>query len=318
MARIKVAVSGDQWCNREQVIDQIQEFANAKHLVFEINTEGPSLYALGFIDTVLEQVQKTNIPVDKIWVDNWHNTVEDIPFKRAYRPRISHFFWMSECYRHTIPTETQQKRLFGLFIGRITVPRAKILYDVFHDFSDQSICSLMQENSAEVNLAESLVPWVLQPHHQQQLRDWFRECPLTSITNHAVRDQYRTNYNTNAALIKHYGKFNIEIVCETYCLGTTFFPTEKTIRPISQSKPMIIFGPKNFLKHLQKLGFCTWNDLWDESYDEYEGHDRWLIMRETMYQIQESWPRVKSSCEKICDHNLKCLDKMIEAYKPGC
>lgn len=43
--------------------------------------------------------------------------------------------------------------------------------------------------------------------------------------------------------------------------------SEKTIKPILSMRPFIIYAAPGFLAHLRKLGFKTFSDFWDESYD---------------------------------------------------
>ena len=46
------------------------------------------------------------------------------------------------------------------------------------------------------------------------------------------------------------------------------FLTEKTFKPIALCMPFIILGSPKILKHLQSLGYKTFNHIWDESYDD--------------------------------------------------
>jgi hypothetical protein len=46
------------------------------------------------------------------------------------------------------------------------------------------------------------------------------------------------------------------------------FLTEKTFKPIALRMPFIILGSPKILKHLQSLGYKTFNHIWDESYDD--------------------------------------------------
>ena len=65
-----------------------------------------------------------------------------------------------------------------------------------------------------------------------------------------------------------YFNFLVEIVCETYYTGRTFFPTEKTWRPMILETPFIVQGPQWFLHRLRDLGFQTFSRWWDEGYSE--------------------------------------------------
>jgi hypothetical protein len=317
MKRIGIRVSGDHWCNADEVIDAIAGCAGDNSIVFEVNTEGPSLHALGIVETIQSEISKIGITKDQIWIDKWHNTVEQVPFHRAYRPLLSHFFWLSEKYRSQQPDPTAQEKVFGLFVGRVTPDRAVILYELYHMMPNEILVSLMLVNGHEKMLQKDLSTWLLDPKQQQILRHWFYNPPVTSLTGHKVRDQYEAGNNTNADLIKYYNKFAVEIVCETYCLGDTFFPTEKTVRPLTQSKPMIVYGPRHFLRRLQNLGFQTWGDIWDESYDELEGPERWVAIKQILGPISKKSLWNHRLIEHKAKINLSVLDYLIAKHRPG-
>jgi hypothetical protein len=148
-----------------------------------------------------------------------------------------------------------------LFIGRITYARAVILYH----WKTKYIC---QQNvipnphpwqlnpQDEINL-ECLSDW-LSTNRQYRMFDWYNQCIMPSVDQMTLRDQFTTpnSYaDTNRSLLKHYDQFAIEIVCETYTMGNTFFPTEKTIRPIMACKPVLVYGPKYFLARLELWDF---------------------------------------------------------------
>jgi hypothetical protein len=46
------------------------------------------------------------------------------------------------------------------------------------------------------------------------------------------------------------------------------FLTEKIFKPIALCMPFILIGSPKILKHLQSLGYKTFNHIWDESYDD--------------------------------------------------
>ena len=129
---------------------------------------------------------------------------------------------------------------------------------------------------------------------------------IWSIDNLAVHDQYTGQLDTNANLLNFYHKFQIELVAETCCLGETFFPTEKTIRPIVGRRPVLIFGPQNFLSNLKQLGFQTYSQCWDESYDNLEGQRRWQAMLEVIQHIVDHGYNVDQA-RSIAQHNAQHL-----------
>ena len=86
------------------------------------------------------------------------------------------------------------------------------------------------------------------------------ELPWVDAENYPAyghdRDIYEPQFN--------HTKFNI--VSETRADGQTFI-TEKTWKPIMAKQLFIVHGKANFLKDLRDLGFRTYGDYIDESYD---------------------------------------------------
>ena len=69
--------------------------------------------------------------------------------------------------------------------------------------------------------------------------------------------------------INMYNQACFNLVVETdidYQFG--FFPTEKIIKCLLTGMPFVLVATPYFLKHLKELGFHTYSELWDESYDE--------------------------------------------------
>jgi hypothetical protein len=313
--RIKVAVTGDEWSNREEVLANLQQIHSCDQLIFEVNTEGPSLHALGFVDAVEAVLDRIGIKNQDVYIDQWHNPVEEIPFKRFREPGLSHFFWMSNSYRFQPADQRPMTHAFGLFIGRVTADRAVILFDVCHDPILNALTSLMKDSVLPMNSQEKLLPWsdFAVP---QQVQDWIINNAPPSITGHEVRDQYSPNINTNAELVKHYNRFGLEIVCETYCIGDAFFPTEKTVRPISQNKAMVVYGPKGYLGRLRQLGFQTWHDIWDETYDEFSGPERWHRMKQVLRDIANKHLWQHDQVLARARDNVQVLEQLIQRYQP--
>ena len=68
-----------------------------------------------------------------------------------------------------------------------------------------------------------------------------------------------------------------------------------------------LYGPKNFLANLREQGFKTWSDIWDESYDEYEGIERWDRMKPIINQITAwgdwEWTPIIKQANQIAEYN---------------
>lgn len=79
-------------------------------------------------------------------------------------------------------------------------------------------------------------------------------------------------HNNHGILVKeHYENSYCNLVLETYFdadqSGGTFL-TEKTFKPIAHGQPFVIFGPAHSLRTLRQMGYNTFDDLIDNSYDQ--------------------------------------------------
>lgn len=317
MIQIPVRVAGDEWFNQDEVWEKLTQ-APRQLIELDLHAEGPSLHSLGVVDTVL----KSGVDPNLVTIINWHNSVENVPFERQIWHRASHFFWQHQLHTTSGDYNNQTDKIFGLFIGRRTISRCKIFYDVWHSFAAKSCLSLMNchtplpwQRTPGINL-EKLNDWVSESSKDNFLK-WWQHPPAGSIDGASIRDQYNPDQNTNFSLLNFYNQFDIEIACETYCYGNAFFPTEKTVRPIAAGKPFVLFGPVDFLQRLQQMGFRTYSEFWDESYDKLEGHQRWISIQRVLDYIQQqhsaNWIK---SVNTVAEHNRQHLKEIVKKYQP--
>jgi len=232
---------------------------------------------------------------------------------------MSHFFWLCEKYITDIQAATHERK-FGLFVGRRTASRMRMLWDMWQHHQTRCLFSLMPsivrfdpcQIPVGINL-DTMSDWIPEADKEEFL-SWCLDPPIKSIDGHRVQDQYCPEQNTNRDLLKHYHRFDIEIVIETYTRGDCFMPTEKTVRPLSAGKPVLIYGPKNFLSRLKDIGFQTYNDYWDESYDLLEGPERWNAMLGIINNL--ALADLSTSIDNIREHNRYRVRDIMDKHRP--
>jgi hypothetical protein len=62
----------------------------------------------------------------------------------------------------------------------------------------------------------------------------------------------------------------VYLVSETTCNYPYPYLSEKTFKGFLVKRPMIILGAKNSIFKIKELGFKTWDNFWDESYDSID------------------------------------------------
>lgn len=89
-----------------------------------------------------------------------------------------------------------------------------------------------------------------------------------------------------------------DVVTETKYAQLLGNISEKTLRPIRYLKPFILVAPPRSLEYVRTLGYKTFSDYWDESYDLEEDHNLRLI-----------------KIFKLVDHiNSKTIDELKTLY----
>lgn len=326
---IPLQIVGDCWNNPTEFQQQIDRHPIGIPLELDLRNEAPCLHELGVTDVINAWIKNRQISPDQVYLHRWTNPVEYVPYRRIRhlpKDQISHFFYMVRDYwqtqEPTLEQQLQHQQLFGLFIGRMSISRAAILYQTSIGYKNIFLSKMKHAaplpwlNSVEQKNPEKLSDW-LSGTEQDEMIAWYKTDSILSIDDKSVTDQFitPTSYiNTNTSLLQYYHKFAVEIVCETFVMGDTFFPTEKTIRPIMAAKPIMMFGPRYYLARLRSMGFKTYHTIWDESYDLYQGPRRWHLIQQSMKTLCEcdtaDQQHMLAQAHEIAMFNRKRLDDL--------
>jgi hypothetical protein len=123
-------------------------------------------------------------------------------------------------------------------------------------------------------------------------------------------DMLTTNEHNDHHLhiAEHYTDSYCNIVLETHFdadgSGGTFL-TEKTFKPIKHGQPFVIVGPPGSLKQLRDMGYCTFDQAIDNSYDLITNStDRWRSILNTIQKLQQQdLSKWFESCRAEIEHN---------------
>jgi hypothetical protein len=310
MHRFEIKASGDRFTNPTEFTKWLSEVPDDARLVLDMQSEAPCLEILGIVAQIKDR--------DFI-VLNYPNAHRDCTYPTVGEHHVSHFWWLSERYdRGTF--SWNKNYVFGCFIGRKTLARCVILYEMQNY---RCISSLMDKEPG---------PWIVKPTgtDYETVDEWdanldqffygFDFDSIKSIDDHEVRDQYNSKYNTNRDILNWYHDFLVEVSAETYTLGKTFFVTEKTVRPLLSGKGLIMYAPIGYMQHLRDLGLKTFDTLWNEDYDNYQGSERWHRMQHSINQLgmmsHNQLHDLDVEIQKITQHNRTVIANIIEKNKP--
>lgn len=115
--------------------------------------------------------------------------------------------------------------------------------------------------------------------------------------------------NSSKNVMPFYENSLIHVISETHCYGDFIHVSEKTWKAINFLQPFIVIATKGHLAYLQSLGFKTFSDFWDESYDLIEDHnDRLLAVVDLVSNIS-TWSAQRQlefshAVKDIVDYNF--------------
>ena len=252
-----------------KVVDIIAEYQKNGKVFINTNSEGLCLQTAGVYQTLdyICEVFKFNKKNFIINTPNSEETHTDYTINYAKNHWIdfckSQFFYNSQ--------KNNELKNIGCFIGKPNWHRLiiaswiynnkKVLLTCHYNPKDERHC--IDSELTDINRnAPNELPGVV---------SFLPNCPIfldEGFLNYTIGPP--THYN----ILSHYSGIFVDLVIETYVSGKTFFPTEKTLRPIIAKTPFIIMGPQGYLGNLKRMGFQTFGAWWDEEYDNFSGYAR--------------------------------------------
>jgi hypothetical protein len=296
---IKIVTTDFQVYRTDQLVMFLNQcLVQKRQAVIDIHLEGPCCKTIGLYQLLDEFCNSTGFEKSQIKIIT-ANLIESHPDYQIecrsrywYEVQEIHNWLKKHCYQHTfLPTKH-----FGNFIGRSTWYRVWIGSQLYKWHRDKTLQTFHSSFSCN---------YVVPPEHgvfdtleldylnqfgcndMQSVIEFLNDCPLiidpANITKAqqikgyipATNNQcYPLQHPANLMLEDYYCDIFVDIVCETKILGKSFFLTEKTWRPIIFKRPIILMSSINTLKNLKRLGFKTFDQWWDEGYDDYSDQDR--------------------------------------------
>lgn len=105
------------------------------------------------------------------------------------------------------------------------------------------------------------------------------------------------------------------VISEAHCGDSdkTMFLSEKTFKVIAVNHPFIIMGNKDSINMMRKIGYKTFDEFIDESYDSLPTHERLESIIESIKKIDSIDNKLEwfKSMESIIKHNYNTLIKKL-------
>ena len=181
----------------------------------------------------------------------------------------------------------------------------------YHGMADNgyfSYTGMRYQREYNEHLIDPVYKWGHHWHNVDQLFDNFTmHIPFKA-------DDLDDNGHNNHKLIdpRFYQDAYVNFVVETHFSKNNVFLTEKTFKPILNLQPFIIVGAPGSLKLLKELGYETFDDWIDESYDKIRNDEERMFECFAMaYEINKKSPEELIAMTKemipVLAHNQQVL-----------
>ena len=216
------------------------------------------------------------------------------------------------------------KHTFGHFVVRSTWDRLMLgshLYTKHLDKTFQTYCKSLDNPAHMLHMDFDMLLHVASCNNKlntemlTQVVQFIGKMPIEKTKNKCISEKKPDEVfgwvegPVNAEILSWYNNIFVDVVCEKMITGQTFFPTEKTARPLATKTPFLIMASPNYIKNLRRLGFRSFGRFWDEGYDYQQGVQR----VESIQRIMDDLAKLNATqvhdlyteIEPILEHNYK-------------
>lgn len=324
----RVGINDNKFWHKNRLAMYLYEcYINDRHAWLDVTPEGSSLYGCGLYQQLDEFCEQTGYKKNMITIrtgnmiehhDQYH--IEHDPTAWFELPIMQD--WIQKNPQHITCTPTKH---FGHFIGKSNWHRLWIASRLFNQHADKTFQTyntgigthylVKNDGLCDFVGLEDLVK--MECDTIDQAVDFLKTCPrfipeeIEAIKNMATHikqdDHYPIQLPANLNILQYYNDIFVDVVHETFVRDEVCFATEKTWRPMIARRPFISMAGRHHMSNLRRLGFRTFNNIWDEGYDDYGMQNR---VRQILMLIdtiagwsQQELQQKLFDMQHILDHN---------------
>ena len=297
MDSFNIKVQNEKILNVADTLAYIFDCMTKNHDIFLFIDESPDLATVMLGEQTLITLLKTLCETSNYDPNRISIEIENLVQSDCW-PSITKCYHSADVFHGQDIDFTVDKKIkykTSMFVGGSRWPRLSLGSYLYERYKDDSMISYWQ-NLKDKNQPCYLYLDDLFKHHMikgmdheffDRVNDFVQALPLHLDPSDREKNNNGGYIDFTEAydLAPKYNQVFCDIVCETVHNGQTFAFTEKIARCWMTKTPFLVFGPKNYLGNLRKLGFRTFTSFWDESYDTYENVTRIMLMQKQIDQI---------------------------------
>lgn len=307
MTTVKIVNSDGIIWNPEKVTAEIINASMHGPVILDLLSEGPCCNTVG-IDAILDFIVSTFNFDPALYTIKTSNQLPSSRYKEIRRPFVELNTVQQKARSLPNSNSTLEKR-FGSFVSRSNWLRLAISSYLYKYHSDVTIMTYHYNPKSDYHTDHFGLEQLLNKHWEDidQVTNFLKQLPIKHESY-----QYPILWSDRALdLDAHYQKIFCDVICESYFSGKSFLITEKTMRAIAHRRPFIVQGPQWYLHNLKLLGFKTFDQWWDEGYDEDPWDFKYQALKHNIdyiaQQNSETILRWNKEMTGVLEHNYNTL-----------
>lgn len=215
----------------------------------------------------------------------------------------------------SIPTHKNIKYHFGNFVSRTTLPRLVLSSHLYTNYREKTFQTFHYDHSNDYHKTHLEMDALIHQYGPNSVEFNEAVCLLKAspLLQETVKSYPILHISDQLPNIMNpcqwYPDIFVDVICETWYQGQIFYITEKFWRAVSTKTPFIIHGAQNILTNLKKLGFKTFDEFWDEGYQEDPSFYNITGIKQVLQNIASQpldeirW--MYKNMQEIVDHNYQ-------------
>jgi hypothetical protein len=241
---------------------------------------------------------------------------------------FKNYFWLDTLFRIPIPPKLDRDKLSKYDFITLNKRYRESRYMVFNDLKNSGMLAnakytnifdieIFTEDKNKIvmrmnGIREEFIDVYTIPEDLEFIKTIQTDQYFQELDQHASNKRMveRVRVNNNIMILSDIDLTNcsyLELINETYfdSVGGLFI-TEKTFRTIALGHIFLICGQPGLLAHLKQEGFQTFDDLFDESYDNIVSFSqRWAIIKKNL----QLWLAMSDTEKK--SYYMRSFDKLV-------